>query len=322
MLRRRQDPIRHAFKAMGTKVELIAAPGSDLHQTQPVLARVRPLFAREDVRFSRFRPDSELCRERAGRAVGPRLRAVRHAHADGAPGGRDTDGLFDPTVLPALMAAGYDRDFAEVARATRDKTRGRGAPSDPSRVRRPDDQGRHRVRRLAGRRALTAPGCGSRLAPRSISVASRRDGPSTSPSRHSTRLPWAIVDAGGDLRIAGTSRARGIDVGDRGSGCDRRPRCSGCVWTRGRSPRRPSPSAPGRTGAHHVIDPRTSLPARNRRRPGDDVGAAHAREAEVWSKEALLRGPEILDRVRGCLVMASGEIVTIPGRRAGAAVPA
>jgi hypothetical protein len=33
-------------------------------------------------------------------------------------------------------------------------------------------------------------------------------------------------------------------------------------------------------------------------------------EAEVWSKAALLRGPEILDRVAGCLVMSSGEVVT------------
>ncbi len=42
-------------------------------------------------------------------------------------------------------------------------------------------------------------------------------------------------------------------------------------------------------------------------------------EAEVSSKEALLRGPEILDRVRGCLVMATGEVVT---NLAEAAMPA
>ncbi len=62
-------------------------------------------------------------------------------------------------------------------------------------------------------------------------------------------------------------------------------------------------------GAHHVIDPRTSLPAMTEVVQATVWGRTCA-EAEVWSKAALLAGPDILDRVEGCLVLASGEVVT------------
>lgn len=65
--------------------------------------------------LSRFRPTSELSRLNAGAgrpvAVSPLLWAVLAAGLDAA---SRTHGLFDPTVLAAMRAAGYDRPFAEL----------------------------------------------------------------------------------------------------------------------------------------------------------------------------------------------------------------
>ncbi len=152
VLRMTMEPIRHAFVSMGTRVQLIAAPESDGRDVARALRRVRRIFAREDVRFSRFRPDSELStvNAQAGEWVpvsAPFATLIRMA----LKAARDTDGLFDPTVLPALMAARIRPGLRGRGGARR--SRGRGASSHPARVRRPDDQERHRVRRLAGRRA-------------------------------------------------------------------------------------------------------------------------------------------------------------------------
>ena len=74
---------------------------------------------------SRFRPDSELMRanDAAGRltpisglfaeAVGVALRAAEQ-----------TEGAVDPTVAPALVALGYDRDFAAMDADAADDVRG------------------------------------------------------------------------------------------------------------------------------------------------------------------------------------------------------
>lgn len=72
-------------------------------------------IARADRTVNRFLPDSEISRCNANGGLSDAsddflmfLRAARDV-AD------LTDGLCDPTVLPALLAWGYDRDFAEIA---------------------------------------------------------------------------------------------------------------------------------------------------------------------------------------------------------------
>ena len=69
-----------------------------------------------EAHLSRFRPDSELSRlnARAGSwtAVSPLLGEALTAALRAA---RRTGGLCSPTLLDALEAAGYDRDFAEIA---------------------------------------------------------------------------------------------------------------------------------------------------------------------------------------------------------------
>jgi thiamine biosynthesis lipoprotein len=70
---------------------------------------------RLEASWSRFRSGSELSRlnNRAGRPVrvSPTLWSAVEAAAQGW---RETDGLFDPTVLTTLVGLGYDRTFREV----------------------------------------------------------------------------------------------------------------------------------------------------------------------------------------------------------------
>lgn len=92
---------------MGTDVLLLAAGVDD-----DALASAEALVATCERRWSRFLPDSELCRlnAAAGRPtlVPPETYDLVAAAIDAW---RVTDGGFDPTVLGALVASGYDRTF-------------------------------------------------------------------------------------------------------------------------------------------------------------------------------------------------------------------
>lgn len=95
----------HSFQSMGCTIT-VAGTGDW------ALASIRRLFDERDRRFSRFRPDSELCRvnRRAGRAtpVSDEFAAMVELALWAA---RETGGTVDPTLGGALVAAGYDRDF-------------------------------------------------------------------------------------------------------------------------------------------------------------------------------------------------------------------
>ena len=69
-----------------------------------------------DAACNRFRTDSEISRlnEHQGETVA--ISATLELAIDAAlRAGEATDGLCDPTVLPALLALGYDRDYDELA---------------------------------------------------------------------------------------------------------------------------------------------------------------------------------------------------------------
>ncbi len=303
------DPLRHVFKAMGTRVELITAPGTPPRQMAIAAERIEGVFAAQEERFSRFRPESELCRvnDRAGSWVDvsrPFASLTRIAlRAAG-----ETGGLFDPTVLPALRAAGYDRDFAEV----RASYAGRDTEDEEILAIRRD------VRGLLIKDAVT---CG---AWRDVELRGDRlrlpEGAELDfggiakgwtvdlAAEVLPTLPWAIIDAGGDLLIVGDAPDAGIDIAiedpqEAGVEALRLRLGAGALATSSVTVRSWG------TGAHHLIDPRTSLPALTGVLQAT-VWAESCTHAEIWSKAALLGGPAVLDRVAATLVMESGEIVT------------
>ncbi|MEO9180025.1 MAG: FAD:protein FMN transferase, partial [Acidimicrobiales bacterium] len=69
-----------------------------------------------DAACNRFRADSEISRVNAlrGRAM-PISSTFERALESALHCAQMTDGLCDPTVLPALLALGYDRDYDDVA---------------------------------------------------------------------------------------------------------------------------------------------------------------------------------------------------------------
>jgi thiamine biosynthesis lipoprotein len=301
--------IRHSFKAMGTSVELIAAPESDPRAAARAAFATKRVFAREETRFSRFRPESELSRvnAQAGRWVRvskPFAVLTRRA----LQAAEETGGRFDPTVLPALKAAGYDRDFKEVvARATSTGTED-------------DDLGAFR-REVRDIMVKNATACG---AWREIALDGDRlwipEGAELDfggiakgwtvdlAAKGLSSLPWAILDAGGDLRIVGATPEEGLDIAvedpqARGIEALRLRLRSGALATTSVTVRAWGP------GMHHVIDPATGLPALTPVVQAT-VWAETCTEAEVWSKAAVLMGPAILEHVLASLVMESGEILT------------
>ena len=303
------EPIRRRFDAMGTHVQLIAAPGSSEALVRRAAVTVAHIFETQETRFSRFRPQSELSlvNAKAGSWT-PISRPFAELTKRALEAAELTDGLFDPTVLRALKAAGYDRTYAEILERTRSGT--------------PEDEELAQIRGEA--RALLIKGAVTCGAWREIELDETRirlpegaeldfggiakgwtvDQAATAVAH----LPWAIVDAGGDLRIVGQTPAEGLDIAvedpeARGVEAFRLRLTSGALATTSVTVRSWGP------GAHHVIDPRTSLPAMTAVMQAT-VWAETCTQAEIWSKAALLTGTPILERLPASLVLESGEIVT------------
>ena len=208
-------------------------------------------FHRLEALLSRFRDDSELSRlNRAGSlTAGPDLcRVVELALA----ARERTGGRFDPTVHDALVAAGYDRTFEDIA------------PDSHVRCQAPDvSLGDARV--VDGRIELDA---GVRLDLGGI-------GKGYAAERAAEILATAgpcLVNAGGDIAVRGGSWPIGVETATEPLTLEL---SGGGLATSGRDRRRWRRD--GRE-LHHLIDPRTGAPggnrpaARHRGRAGRDRG--------------------------------------------------
>jgi thiamine biosynthesis lipoprotein len=102
-------PIAHEWSALGTYAQLVVDDGMD---DRAALAIAKRLVDAVDATCSRFKPDSDLSRANAAAGtwieVDPLLVRAVEAALDAA---RSTDGLVDPTLGRTLAELGYDRDL-------------------------------------------------------------------------------------------------------------------------------------------------------------------------------------------------------------------
>ena len=279
--------VRHDFRAMGSEISLYAP---DTDRTPAALAAVRSVFEREEQRFSRFRGDSELTRvnEAAGRwtRVSPGFAALvtEALRRAGATGGR-----FDPAVLDAIVAAGYDRDFDEVIAGARGALR----PARPC--------GRWREIELLEGEILLPDGVGLDLG----GIAKGWTADLAADAAVEAGLAWALVSAGGDLRIAGDAPELDLTVDDpsQGGGALAALRLASGALATSTTVRR----AWG-DGLHHVIDPMTGAPA-DAPLVQATVWAPTCAEAEVLATWALLTGPEAAAYVPGAFLTPEGDLL-------------
>ena len=251
-----------AFHAMGVDV-VVGAEGE-----APRNAVCRLVHAWDCI-FSRFREGSELNRVNSSAAEVVLVsetfaRVVRAALA----AARATDGLVDPTLGAALVAAGYDRDFALL--------RADGRPAgDPV-------PGTWRSVSLSGR-LLSRPR-GTLLDLNGVVKGFVVD--------DALRLlpERSFVSAGGDLATSGE-----VVVALPGGGSIRL--AAGGLATSGKTSRR---WVRGGVEQHHLIDPRTGRPARSR---WDEVtvAASSCLSADIAARAGFLLsddGPGWLDARR------------------------
>jgi thiamine biosynthesis lipoprotein len=237
-----------SFRAMGTTcaVSVTAREADRLLARRALLAGTAEVEACERA-LSRFDPGSDLSRlNRAASewvAIDERLeRALQAATRIRS----ETGGRFDPTILAALIAAGYDRSFEQLdERPSRPATEWRaGARIDLS-------PGYARIERGA---AVDLGGIGKGFSAARTLAAMRAAWPA---------MPGAIVDLGGDIAAIGTPPDRGpwrVAIADP---TGRRTTLGtvlideGAIATSGRNARRFGPSR----SLHHLIDPSTGAPA-------------------------------------------------------------
>jgi len=274
------------FRSMGTDVSVV---GPEHPAFEAAADAVASRFRAEDLRFSRFRGDSELTRVNEAddewiEASDGFVEVVELAITAAA----TTDGVFDPTVYDALIAAGYDRDFDEVLAGAR----GTLHPVTPC--------GRWTAIR-------TRPGAVRRPAGVHLDLGGIAKGwtaDQAAEDAFAAGLPWVLVNAGGDLRVLGTAPPLEVAIEDPETTGEllRTTIDGGAIATSSVCKR-----AWG-VDAHHVIDPRTGAPAQTELLQAT-VWAQTCAEAEVAATHALLLGPDAAHRYPAVLVTRAAEIV-------------
>jgi FAD:protein FMN transferase len=295
--------------ALGTTARIVVWPAQNLLKLLEVVDRELDMLDRQ---ASRFRADSEVSRlyssgagsyvisDGLAEAVGIALAAARW-----------TEGLSDPTVGTSLISLGYDRDFTRIEpgtlapRPTGDRPRGwQAVRLDENVLTVPD--------RLMLDLGATAKGLGADRAARAAYASAGGGG--------------ILVSLGGDMAVAGrppvggwpvlvadehrqTRAARNVAADGRRSGQSGRPSIA-------RPPLEADPAVVqqirlsrgglatssvtcrrwlrGDTALHHIIDPRTGLPASGPWRTVSVVAASCA-EANAASTAAIVAGDDALD---------------------------
>lgn len=294
---------RLSFRAMGT--EILACVDVDSDQPPAELAEVPARFEDWEQTLSRFRPDSELSRLNLTVDQPLRVSDVLWDVFQSARAAQEfTDGLVTPTVLDAMLDAGYDRDFASLPRQQTATTATRSAVRPLTAV---QWNAVGQTIQLPAGIHLDFGGIAKGWAAHQAMSRLREIGP-------------ALMNCGGDIAVSGPlldgspweigvykpfERESGYaemlffqqECGVASSATDRRR------WMQGDQVR------------HHIIDPRTGLPAES-----DVVSATivapTAVEAEAAAKSILIRGSldgldwlEAHPALAGLLILEDGQIL-------------
>jgi thiamine biosynthesis lipoprotein ApbE len=294
-----------SWRALGTLVRLVV--------TEPrCLAEARRLLeadlAAVDLACSRFRADSEICGLHAsgGQQVSPLL---AEAIAVALRAAELTDGDVDPTVGAAMSAVGYDRDFEQMQHTS--------TAGHPVTVR--TIPGWRQVR-LDGRMLTMPEGVQLDLGATAKAWAADR---STARIAQQTGC-GVLVSLGGDIAVAGPAPEGGwrIRVQDVTSEPDDPPDGpyalvairDGGLATSSTAARR---WQRGGDVLHHILDPRTGLPAEPVWRTVS-VAAGTCADANAASTAAVIRGRAALGWLARLglpsrLVDATGVVFTVAG---------
>ncbi len=288
--------VARSWDAMGTTITALL-PEAD---AATACASIATLFAAWEARLSRFDPESALAHlnRQGGKSatggvwvtVDPLLYVVLATALQAA---QATDGVFDPSLLRQLRAAGYDRSFEMLA------------THQPARsvVAQPGGGWRAIQLDAAAQRVFIPPateidlgGIAKGMAVDAALLALREAG-----------LSAALINAGGDLAVLGVppgldqwtvALPGGALIGVRAGALA----TSGTTWRRWYQ---------GAIAQHHLLDPRTGAPVQTELAVAT-VAAASCAQAEIAAKVAFILGVEaglmFLQRhaLGGVLVLADG----------------
>jgi thiamine biosynthesis lipoprotein len=237
---------RTEWRAVGTTCAAAVTAGQqDEREVCWALAAAQEEVAACEGELSRFDPASDLSRlNAAGGRWTPIGRRLLEALGLALRAREDTGGRFDPTVLPALVAAGYDRSFELLEERPAEEADGWRAGTAIEL-----DEG-HGSARLQPGSAVDLGGIGKGYAAGRALEAMRVSAPS---------LVGGLVDLGGDIAVSGESPEGGpwlIAVADprrAGETLAVLALDAGGVATSGRDARRFGPAG----SLHHLIDPET-----------------------------------------------------------------
>jgi len=299
-----EQPAQASWRALGTLVQLVvtepAALASARHLLEADLAEV-------DAACSRFRADSEIMTLGAGRPVqvSPLL---AEAIAVALRAARLTDGDVDPTVGVAMSAVGYDRDF--------DHIKPNGPPLALT------------IRQVPGWREISLDGRTLTM-PEGVQLDLGATAKAWAADRSAARIAretggGVLVSLGGDIAVAGPAPEGGwrIRVQDVTGAPEDEPAGpyaliairDGGLATSSTAARR---WQRGGDVLHHILDPRTSLPAEPVWRTVS-VAAGSCADANAASTAAVIRGRAALGWLAGLglpsrLVDATGVVFTVAG---------
>ena len=270
-----------SWHALGTGVQVTVTEGRQLAAARAMLEAD---LAAVDLACSRFRPDSEIVALDRVTGGGPAEVSplLAEAIAVALRAARLTDGDVDPTVGAAMNAVGYDRDFSLVARE---------GPAVKLTVR--TIPGWRQVEFDEQARLLRLPP-GVRLDLGATAKAWAAD-------RAATRIAAAtgggvLVSLGGDVAVSGRApdggwRIRVQDVSGRPEDPPTGPSTVVAIGTGGLATSSTAARRWRRGGdiLHHILDPRTGLPAAVVWRTVS-VAAATCTDANIASTAAIIRG--------------------------------